>query len=193
MGAGAVLCLLAIFWPAHPAQSITELFETDVEVFKRITITKEEDLHFGTIATRICIIGCANSDGGTVTITPNRTITALREGVTKFTGICSFSGLIPDNFFSVCGSDFWQGRFKLTGTAFASYTITLPGSDTAEGLLVDQFRGMSHTWQVTSSGTVIGQFNSAGNDWVWVGATLTVPSGLTADIYTSFFDITATY
>ena len=188
--AGAALCLLTVLWPAHPAQSITENYSTTLDVLERITVTKQEDLHFGTIGSKV---GFVNLAGGFVTITPDRTSFGTSGTQTgKFTGTCGFSGV----FSTACVSnDFWQGRFRLTGTANEFYTATLPSSNTVAGfLLADQFRGMSHTWGVLSSGTTVtGRFDGSGVDFVWVGARLDFDSGLPDGNFISFFNITVNY
>ena len=177
IGAGAVLCLLAILWPVHTAQSITENYQTDVEVFKRITATRPEFLRFGTISTRFCFIGCTDFDGGTVTITPDRSIV---------TGICSAIG---DFFFACQNNDFLQAKYIITGTPFAFYTAVLPSTlSLGPGLNIDQFRGVSQTWGILSSGTTVtGKFNLDGEDFLWVGARLAVPSGLLGKQYSAIF------
>lgn len=87
------------------------------------------------------------------------------------------------------GSSYSAASFRVTGTANASYTLTLPDNGTV--VLSDG----SHTMALNNflSSPPTGLLSGGGTQVIQVGATLTVGSGQPAGNYTGTFAITVNY
>jgi hypothetical protein len=89
------------------------------------------------------------------------------------------------------GSGVAAAQFSISGTADASYAISLPGDNSVT--LAD---GNLHTLAVngfTSSPSGSGRLSGGGTQWLGVGATLVVGSGQAAGSYTGSFSVTVNY
>jgi hypothetical protein len=111
--------------------------------------------------------------GGTLTISPG--------GLRSQTGAVVLVGQ---------GSTYSAALFNVSGTANASYTITLPLNNTVT--LVD---AASHTMALNSfvSSPSSGLLSGGGVQTIRIGATLVVGSGQPAGSYSGTFNVTVNY
>lgn len=131
------------------------------------TLVATQDLSFG---------GFVAGAGGTITISPN--------------GIRSASGDVT----LMNGGQFAQGNaasFDLTGSPNATYQITLPSDDAA--ILMGSRGGSMPLASFTSSPPGGGQLLAAGNQTIYVGATLKVGNGQPPGSYSGSFNVTAVF
>lgn len=140
-----------------------------------ISITKNGDMNFGTIA--------ASSGGGTVVLSPSASRTA------------SGGIILPSSF---TGS-FSAAQFAVTGEPGYSYVITLPdtfelttaSAGTDQTMTINTFNSATFNNSATDNTGVL----TGGTDTVSVGATLNVGASQTAGSYTNAagFEVTVNY
>lgn len=131
------------------------------------TIVKTQDLSFGAFVA---------GTGGTVTISPQGMRTA------------------GGNVTLMTGGQFSQGNaasFDMTGSPNATYQITLPANNSVT-LTRSQGGSMSLT-SFASSPSGSGQLSSAGNQTLYVGATLAVGNNQAPGSYSGSFAVTAVF
>ena len=142
------------------ASAASDTATASATVMQSISITKNNDLDFGAFSP---------STGGTVVI-------GTDSSRSKTSAVVLSS--------SDTGN---RAQFTVTGTADATYAITLPGSATLTGPGTDMSVG-TFTSNPSGTGTLTG-----GSETLYVGATLTVASGQTAGAYTGTFDVSVEY
>lgn len=131
------------------------------------TVTPTQDLSFGAFAA---------GTGGTVTISPQSARTATGD-VTLMTG-----------------GQFSQGSaasFDVSGTANATYQITLPADGTIT--LSGSNGGSMSVSSFVSSPSGEGQLSSVGTQTLYVGATLGVGSNQAPGTYSGSFNVTLVF
>jgi hypothetical protein len=87
------------------------------------------------------------------------------------------------------GSSYAAAIFRVSGTAGATYTITLPGNDTV--VLSDGTHTMALNGFLNSPPT--GTLSGGGTQMIQVGGTLIVGSGQAPGAYTGTFNVTVNY
>ncbi|HEY2559951.1 MAG TPA: DUF4402 domain-containing protein [Caldimonas sp.] len=87
------------------------------------------------------------------------------------------------------GSTYSAASFRVSGTASATYTITLPPYDTVS--LSDGFHTMALNSFVSSPPT--GTLSGAGSQMIMIGATLVVGAAQPPGSYTATFNVTVNY
>jgi hypothetical protein len=158
----AAIVMIAGFSSSVFAQNTT----AGAEVVKAISIVKNVDLHFGTMA--------SPAAQGTVTVEPNITSSRSASGVTLLTQDPPATA----------------AKYTVTGTGAYTYAVTLPSSDITVTNPTNQT--MIVNTCLTNLPQNVGTLSS-GTSSFYVGATLTVGANQVGGAYSGQFNVTVVY
>lgn len=170
-----ITAALMLVWTT-PANAASVTGHASAEVVEAVVVTSRTPLNFGYII--------PSASGGTVVVTPQKQRTTT-GGV------------------QVTSAAFDRATFKIRGAANRSYNIHTPNSalftvsDPAPGseglrrsLTVDQF--VTYSVNQGAGGTT-GSLGTNGEDTIYLGATLHVPSDAAPGVYSGLVEITVSY
>lgn len=160
----AALFLMTFAINVNAQNSATDDATATARIITKITLEKDIDINFGTIA--------QTTTGGTVTLT-------AASDEASYSNTASV----------IASSTESRAHFNVAGEANATYGITLPSNatltrtDGSETMIVSNF----------VTGTLTGNTLTDGEDDFYVGAKLTVEGNQVPGQYTGSFDVTVTY
>lgn len=160
-----VSVMLIAFTVGAFSQSASTTASASAVIIAPLTITKNVDLHFGTIM--------RSATAGTVTVSPT-------DGTRSSIGGVTLSALAPLHA---------RAQFTVEGESGKTYAITLPTTDVIiTNATSDQMEVNVFTSDPTPNGTI-----TAGTSTLYVGATLNVDANQPSGEYTGSFTVTVNY
>lgn len=160
-----VSVLFLAFVTGAYSQSASTTASASAVIIAPLTITKNVDLHFGTIM--------RSATAGTVTVSPT-------DGNRSSLGGVTLSALAPLHS---------RAQFTVEGESGKTYGITLPTVDVIiTNAASDQMEVNAFTSDPTPTGTI-----TAGTSTLYVGATLNVDANQPSGAYTGTFSVTVNY
>jgi len=169
----AAILLMAGFSTAAMAQTSATVAATPagVKLIVPMTLSETASLHFGTINV---LVGA----GGTCVLPSNSTIRSFTGGVAA-----AATAPIATN-----------AAYNVTGTASATYALTLPASFTVtDGTHVMTVNAMKARFNAAGADAVTSALSGAGTDSFTLGGTITVTAAQVAGTYAGTFPVTVDY
>lgn len=160
-----VSVMLFTFAMGAYSQSATTTASASAVIIAPLTITRNTDLHFGTVM--------RSAVAGTVTVSPV-------DGTRSSLGGVTLSALAPLHS---------RAQFTVEGETGKTYTISLPTTDVIiTNATSDQMEVNAFTSDPTPTGSI-----AAGTSTLYVGATLNVDANQASGAYTGTFSVTVNY
>ena len=159
------IAMIALISNSAIAQS--ETADCGAKILVAMTITKDADMHFGTMTVPSTIAEVDLAVGGTVSIASG-TLTLLAQAPTSE-----------------------AGAFIISGDSGATYAITLPANGVVT--ITEGTTPMPVIDFVCSYGSLTSTLDGFGMDYLTVGATLQLANAQPAGTYTGTFDVSVAY